>query len=108
MKISFLNQQDKFPVTKKLRTLMETAAKTSLRYMQFRTDVEISVMLTDNEGIRALNAMHRGIDRATDVLSFPMYEYDEDGAIIEEYAEYGDEGDLCLGDIVISLERAAE
>ena len=108
MKISFLNQQDKFPVTKKLRTLMETAAKTSLRYMQFRTDVEISVMLTDNEGIRALNAMHRGIDRTTDVLSFPMYEYDEDGAIIEEYAEYGDEGDLCLGDIVISLERAAE
>ncbi len=47
MKISFLNQQDKFPVTKKLRTLMETAAKTSLRYMQFRTDVEISVMPTD-------------------------------------------------------------
>ena len=107
MKISFLNQQDKFPVTKKLRTLMETAAKTSLRYMQFRTDVEISVMLTDNEGIRTLNAMHRGIDRATDVLSFPMYEYDEDGAIIEECAEYGDGGALCLGDIVISLERAA-
>lgn len=108
MKISFLNQQDKYPLSAALRKLMEKAARTSLDYMGFRTDVEISVMLTDNEGIRSLNAMHRNIDRATDVLSFPMFEYDENGEIVEEYAEFGDQGELCLGDIVISLERAAE
>lgn len=108
MKISFLNQQDKYPLSASLRKLMEKAARTSLDYMGFRTDVEISVMLTDNEGIRSLNAMHRNIDRATDVLSFPMFEYDENGEIVEEYAEFGDQGELCLGDIVISLERAAE
>lgn len=108
MKISFLNQQDKHPYDKDLRKLIENAAKATLRTMGFRKDVEISVMLTDNEGIRSLNAEHRKIDRATDVLSFPMFEYDEDGEIMEEFAEFSEMGDLCLGDIVISLERAAE
>lgn len=108
MKISFLNQQDKYPCTKALRDLIRQAAQSALQYMDFRDDVEISVMLTDNEGIRALNALHRNIDRATDVLSFPMFEYDENGEIIEDYAEFNEMGELCLGDIVLSLERAAE
>ena len=118
----------------------------SLEYMGVDRNAEISVLFTDNENIRELNREHRGIDRATDVLSFPMYEFDQDGEMIDEYSEYGlgDEGDiddesgaddssdkdglgykgdeydeneeygdpfedeLCLGDIVISLERAAE
>ncbi len=105
MKISFLNNQDKFPVNFSLKRLIKKAAKASISYMDFSTNVEISVMLTDNEGIRSLNAEHRDIDRATDVLSFPMFDYDEDGNIIDD----GDgHGRLCLGDIVISLERAAE
>ena len=108
MKISFLNQQDKHTLTKELRELIRAAADATLRHMEFRRDVEISVMLTDNEGIRALNALHRNIDRATDVLSFPMFESGRDGEIIEDYAEFNEMGDLCLGDIVLSLERAAE
>ena len=108
MKISFLNEQKKFPVDKPLKQIIEKGAKGTLTYMEFRKDVEISVMLTDNEGIRELNATHRDIDRATDVLSFPMFEYDENGEIIEDYAEFGEMGDLILGDIVISLERAKE
>ncbi len=108
MKISFLNQQDKHPITRDLQTLIRKAAKSTLRYMQFREDVEISVLFTDNEGIRSLNAQHRQIDRATDVLSFPMFEYDEDGEILEEYADFNEAGELCLGDIVLSLERAQE
>lgn len=108
MKISFLNQQDKYKVTRDIKALVKKCALTSLKYMEFRTDVEISVMLTDNDGIRTLNNMHRNIDSATDVLSFPMFEYDEDGNIIEDYAEFNEMGELCLGDIVISLERAQE
>lgn len=108
MKISYLNQQDKHPLSKELKDLIRAASLTTLSYMDFRKDVEISVMLTDNQGIQALNAMHRGIDRPTDVLSFPMFEYDENGDIIEDYAEFNEMGDLCLGDIVISLERAME
>lgn len=106
MKVSFLNQQDKYKVGHKLKTLIRKCAKASLEYMEFDTKAEISIMLTDNEGIRALNSMHRDIDSATDVLSFPMFEYDEDGEIIEDYAEFNEKGEICLGDIVISLERA--
>ena len=108
MKISFLNQQDKYKVSREIKALIKKCAMASLKYMEFDTNVEISLMLTDNEGIRALNSMHRNIDRATDVLSFPMFEYDEDGEIIEDYAEFNEMGEMCLGDIVISLERAGE
>lgn len=108
MKVSFLNQQDKFKVGHELKSLIKKCTRAALEYMEFRTDCEISVVLTDNEEIRTLNNMHRGIDRATDVLSFPMFEYDENGEIIEDYADFNEEGDICLGDIVISLERAAE
>ncbi len=106
MDISFLNEQDKFDITDKLKELITLAARTALDYMGFDRDAEISVMFTDNEGIRVLNAQHRGIDRATDVLSFPMLEYDDDGEMFDDPGDIEDE--LCLGDIVISLERAAE
>lgn len=108
MKISYLNQQDKYKVSRDFKDLIKKSSLATLKYMGFRTDVEISVVLTDNEGIRTLNSMHRGIDKATDVLSFPMFEYDDDGKIIEDYAEFNEMGELCLGDIVISLERAHE
>lgn len=68
-------------------------------------DAEISLTFTDNAGIREINNEYRGIDRATDVLSFPMLEFGMD----EEDAEFEtDEGLVMLGDIVISLERARE
>ena len=108
MKVCFLNQQDKFKVTNEIKALIKKCALAALKYMDFRTDVEISVVLTYNDEIRTLNNMHRSIDRATDVLSFPMFEYDENGEIIEDYAEFNEMGDILLGDIVISLERADE
>ena len=108
MKVSFLNQQSKYKVNRSIKELIKKCCRAALEYMEFRTDVEISVVLTDNEGIRTLNNLHRGIDRATDVLSFPMFEYDENGDIIEDYAEFNEMGEICLGDIVISLERAHE
>lgn len=68
-------------------------------------DAEISFTFTDNEGIREINREYRDIDRATDVLSFPMLEFNDD---IED-AEYETEnGRVMLGDIVISIERARE
>ncbi len=108
MKVAIRNNQKKFKVTKEMRDLVRTAVGTSLDYMEFGRDFEISVMFTDNEEIRTLNKLHRSIDRETDVLSFPLFEYDEEGYIIEEEMEVNPEGDLLLGDIVISLEKAAE
>ncbi len=108
MKIAIRNNQKKFKVTKALRDLVRESIKATLLYMGFETKVEISVMFTDNEEIRTLNNEHRGIDRATDVLSFPLIEYDEEGNILEEYMDFNPSGEMVLGDIVISLERASE
>ena len=108
MKVAILNQQDKIKVGKPLKDLIKRSAEAALKFFDLRTDVEISVMLTDNDGIRDLNKLHRNIDRTTDVLSFPMFEYNEAGEINEDYAELNEMGEICLGDIVISLERAEE
>lgn len=59
---------------------------------------EVSITLTDDEHIHELNKKFRGIDRATDVLSFAFHESDEPEI-------FGDTVDV-LGDIIISIERA--
>ncbi len=71
------------------------------------------MLLTDNEGIHELNRQYRGIDRPTDVLSFPNVDYDNpaDFSVIEDHIEDyfdPDNGELCLGDIVISVDRVYE
>ncbi len=67
---------------------------------------EINVLLTNDEGIHQINLDMRDVDRATDVLSFPMFELEP--GIPPEGEEYLDPAtELCpLGDMVISLERA--
>ncbi len=108
MKVSIRNEQKKIEVSKELRALIKRVLKTGLSFMEFEENVEISIMLVDNEEIHTLNKMHRDIDRPTDVLSFPMFEYDEDGEIDMMECDFGENGEILLGDIVISLERAQE
>lgn len=64
-------------------------------------EIEISVLFTDNEGIRLLNREYRGIDTPTDVLSFPL-------STPEELAQAPEGTEVLLGDVVISLETARE
>lgn len=68
---------------------------------------EINVLVTNDAGIRAINQASRNIDKATDVLSFPMFTL-EAGNPPVDWTEYLDEETgLCpLGDMAISLERA--
>lgn len=85
----------------------------SLDYEKCPYEAEVSVLLTDNDGIHSLNLEHRGIDRPTDVLSFPMCEYDapSDFDRLEEDAQdcfNPETGELLLGDIVISLDKVVE
>lgn len=68
----------------------------------------ISVMLTDDEGIHAVNKEFRGVDRATDVLSFPMNEL-VPGEFDENLCEHDmDSGAVMLGDMMISIPRCEE
>lgn len=68
---------------------------------------EINVLVTDDSGIHAINLASRNVDKATDVLSFPMFEL-VPGALPEDWTEYLDPmtGKCPLGDMAISLERA--
>ena len=70
---------------------------------------EINVLITDDDGIRAINSAYRQIDKATDVLSFPMFQLTP-GVLPESWDEYRDvETDLVpLGDMAISVERAKQ
>lgn len=68
----------------------------------------VSVMLTDNEGIHAVNKEFRNVDRETDVLSFPFNELSA-GEFDEALCEHDPEnGNVMLGDMMISLQRCAE
>ena len=83
------------------KLLIRRAVNATLRYEGIDNDVFVSVTLCNNEYIHKLNKTFRGVDRPTDVLSFPMFEKDEiQGFHKNEMIE--------LGDIVISLERAFE
>ena len=98
LKIYFENEQDKEPIRYSMKILLRRAIEATLAYEGVSADREVSVTFCDNEKIRILNKRFRQIDRATDVLSFPLFE-DGDGLL---------EMDHMLGDIVLSLERARE
>lgn len=86
----------------------------AMDYMNCPYEIELNVILTDNEGIHQVNLEQRGIDAPTDVLSFPMLEYEKAGdfSFLEKDEEIynfnADTGELILGDIVISLEKVRD
>lgn len=92
------NRQDKHEIRADLIQLLEKAVGACLLYEGWDADYEVSLSLVDNNEIRELNRAYRGKDYSTDVLSFPLIEDDE----IIEFEE------KLLGDIVISVEKAAE
>ena len=103
LKIYFENEQEKLPLTYKLKMLVREAVEATLDLENYQNTAEVSITFTDNEGIHELNKKYREVDRPTDVLSFPLFDFD--GTSEEPPV---DEMMNMLGDIVISLERAAE
>ena len=100
--IYFLDDQELFDVTYSQKILIRKAIKATLAYEGYKNNAEISVTFTDNEGIRKLNREFRNLDRPTDVLSFPLTDYEATSTPLAD--------ELCgsLGDVVLSLERAKE
>ena len=103
LKIYFENQQDKLPLTYKMKMLVRAAVESTLDFEDFQNHCEVSVTFIDNEGIHELNKKYRNVDRPTDVLSFPLFDFEGD---TEEPPI--DEVMSNLGDIVISLEKEKE
>ena len=76
-------------------------------------ETQVSLILTDNAGIRDVNRECRGVDRETDVLSFPNLDFVREGVFdIDETEEADyfdpDTGELILGDIMISVDKVYE
>ncbi len=91
------------------RETAELIVETVLECEDCPYEAEVNLLLTDDEEIRVMNREHRQIDRATDVLSFPMLEYEVPGDL-SEIEKTGDafnpeSGELMLGDIVVSKDR---
>ncbi|MCQ2431706.1 MAG: rRNA maturation RNase YbeY [Clostridia bacterium] len=96
------NDQKKLPLTPAARALVKRAINAALEYEKFDKPAEVSVTFVDNDAIKELNRDYRGKDAATDVLSFPISDIPA-----KEYEIEPDTGCVVLGDIVISVERAA-
>ena len=97
MEVLINNRQEDLEISKELKQNIIKAIETCIKVEKYNKDLEISISFVTNDEIKYLNKEFRGINKITDVLSFPM---DLD-FIIEGENE-------ILGDIIISTERAKE
>ncbi len=101
IKVIITNDQNTVKVPSGVRLLIRRCCNAVLLMEEFDESAEISVRFVDNEQIKELNREYRDIDKATDVLSFPL---GENGV----YDHNPSSGAALLGDIVISMQRAME
>ncbi len=92
---------------------VEKVILAALDYVECPYEAEVNVLFTDDAGIHEMNQEYRGIDRPTDVLSFPMVSYEIPGnfdSLEEEQEEcfHPETGELLLGDIVLSYDKIKE
>ncbi len=90
--------------------IIRDIAEAAIDYEKCPYECEISVLITDNDGIHEINKEQREIDAPTDVLSFPMLEYpapaDFDSIDEDDFSLFNpDTGELLLGDIVLNQDR---
>ena len=109
----FIETEGKTEFDFDIREVAELVVDAVLEHEKCPYEAEISLLLTHNDEIHEMNLEHRRIDRSTDVLSFPMLEFDHPGdfsIIDEETADVFDpeSGELMLGDIVISVDKVLE
>ena len=90
-----------------ISAIIRKCVETTLAAEGVKVPCEINVLVTNDKGIRAINQACRGIDKATDVLSFPMFQL-EAGNPPADWEGYMDpDTNMCpLGDMAISFERA--
>lgn len=96
----FINNETSYNLTEDLIDLIKNVISKTLDYENFEKNVEISFTIVSNEEIKKLNFEYRGIDKETDVLSFPLLSFplEKDFFKNKRY--------IPLGDIVVSIEKA--
>lgn len=108
------NRQNKIEVTEEFIKKIGDVCDFALKEEEVNIEYQISLIFVDNEEIRQINKETRNIDKATDVLSFPMLDYYDGNVYKDIYVNskfdktYMDGDELVLGDMVLSLEKALE
>ena len=109
----YLEEEGEITLPFETKEVADLVVEDALEYEGCPYEAEINLLLTTNDEIREMNRMFRQIDKPTDVLSFPMLEYETPGEF-SGFEEQGEEafnpesGELMLGDIVISKEKVLE
>lgn len=106
----FIENELETDIPEDYKIIVEDIVEASIEYLECPYECEVNIIFTDNDGIREINNLHRGIDAPTDVLSFPMcqfgstIDYDSLDASPLEYFNQ-DTGELMLGDIILNIDR---
>lgn len=95
MEIYYDDRQDDIKITDEIKNLIEKSIAAVLKVENLDENVEVSVSFVGDEEIRNLNRDYRGVDKSTDVLSFPM---DDEFIIVSR----------ILGDVIINTRRVME
>lgn len=95
MKIYYDDRQDDIKITDEIKNLIEKSIAAVLKVENLDENVEVSVSFVGDEEIRDLNRDYRGVDKSTDVLSFPI---DDEFIIVSR----------ILGDVIINTRRVME
>ena len=95
MKIYYDDRQDDIKISEEIKDLIEKSIAAVLKVEELDENVEVSVSFVGDEEIRELNRDYRGVDKSTDVLSFPM----DDEFILDN---------RILGDVIINTRRVME
>ena len=105
----FIESECEFEFDFDYEKVAKDVVNTAIEHLDFPFEAEISITITDNDGIQAINKEFRDIDAPTDVLSFPMIDYPAPGVF--DHIENDDDlfnpetGEVILGDIVLCKER---
>ena len=98
-----IDNRTNFELTDEIKETLERVCLKSLQYEEFNEDCEISLSIVTNDEIHDINKQFRNIDSPTDVLSFPQLTFEEG-----EEADVNENGEIVLGDIIISIDRAKD
>ncbi|MDD2269642.1 MAG: rRNA maturation RNase YbeY [Eubacteriales bacterium] len=102
--ISLYEEVSHLLVTPSLLSEVTCCVEKALDFIYPQESFSVSLSLTNDENIRKLNYEFRGIDRSTDVLSFPQYDFISPKDPADNFIK--EEGSVLLGDIVLSSETA--
>lgn len=105
----YIENEYEAPIESDYKSIITSVVKEAVNFIDCPYECEVNVTITDNNTIHAINKEQRNIDRPTDVLSFPMLEFDTPGdfsVFDEDLSCFNPEtGELTLGDIVISYDK---